>query len=345
MPQKSSKTLASGIIHLIPLIVISALIVGGASFYSLRTEKNQKDAVGRVLSSSSGDDSSGGSSGSGKSGSDSDEEKESQSTSGSSSSGSGSSGSIEIESRTGQTRTKIKTGQEKTKIEVRNEKGRFETKIEEGKEETKIRSGGLRIEIKKVGDQVITRIKNEDDEDVELDEDEQEDLFDQLEDELEEDDIEIATGSAVPGFIQKGHKVRTNFPLSVNPETGELFISTPAGERMVAILPDVAIQNMIRAGIMTRIVEEPPADASPTPPTGTDSATVVTPPATVEGAGIELTQEGDEVVYLISGVNSQNFLGLVPVDIKVKAKVSASDGQLVDIEQGLIARILDLFSF
>jgi len=327
-----------GFAHLIPLIVITLVIIGGFSALSTWQENQKREAVGKILSSSSGE--------SGKSGpSDSDDSSENKSGS----SGSGSSDKFKVESETEDLRTKISTSDKKTKIEVKTDEGKFKTEVKDGEEKTKIRAGGLRIEIRTQNGQTVFKIKNEQGEEVELDDEEEDELIASAEAKLDDDDIKIATGSAAPGFVQNGRRVRTNFPLSVNPTTGELFVSTPAGEKVVTILPDVAIANMIRAGILTRIEEGTPS-ASPTPE-GTPSAgegtegAEATEGASVEGAGIELTSEDGNVVYLISGVKSQNFIGLVPVDIKLKAVVSASDGSLLDIRQNFFARLLDLLSF
>ena len=333
-----------GFAHIVSLIVIAVVVAGAFSALSIRREEAQKEAVGKVLSSSD-DINKGSSSGSSGSSAKSDDEDQDKTTT-SGSSGSGSSNTVKVESRSGQSKTQIESNSKKTEIKTESEEGKFETKIENGKEETKIRSGNLRIEIKTENGVSVLKVKNENDEEVELEDEEEDELLEELEDELEEDDIEIATGSAQVGFIQKGHKVRTNFPLSVNPATGELFVTTPAGEKVVAILPDVAIQNMIRAGILTRVEEEPEPQASPSPE-GTSSAQPPegTTAASVAGAGIELTQENNEAVYLISGVKDEKFLGLFPAGIKLKAIVAVDDGNLLDIRQGFFSRLLDLLSF
>lgn len=317
MGKSTYTSLRDGFFHLAPLVIVAILLTGAVSLISVNWENSQKRAVGKVLSSSDESESNGGSSGS---------------------SGSGSSDKFKIESRTQDSRTKIETKEGKTKIEVRNEEGRFVTKVEEGKERTKIRTGDLRIEIKKEGDRVVVKIKNKLDEEVELEDEDEEELLDEVEDELDGKGIHFATGSAQLGFIQHGRKVRTNFPLSVNPATGELFVTTPSGEKVVTTLPDVAIGNMIRAGILTRVEQE--VVPLPSPPPGES-----TPSATVEGAGIELTEVDNQPVFIISGVRAENFLGFVPVDLKLKVTVSAVDGQLVDIEQGFLGRLIDLLSF
>ncbi len=341
-----------GLIHVIPLGVVLILFVSGLSILSVQSEQRQKEAVGKVLSSSDGDGK--GSSGKGSSGSVSGESGKSGSSDDDDSSGPGSANSFEVESKSGDGRIRIKTKDDKAKVEVRTEEGRFKTETKEGEEKTEIRTGGLKIRWERKGDRFELRVKNDDDEDVELDDEEEDELLDELEEHLEDDDIKIATGSADLGFIQRGRRVRTNFPLSVNPLTGELFVSTPAGEKVVTILPDVAVANMIRAGILTRVDEEPTADASPVPE-GTPSAEgggtpsaepgEGSPSASVEGAGIELTEQDSQPIYIISGVKSESFVGLFPVDIKLKTIVSAQSGGLLDIEQGFFYRLLDLFSF
>ena len=337
-----------GFVHIVPLVVIAVVVAGAFSALSIRREEAQKEAVGKVLSSSD-DINKGSSSGSSGSSAKSDDEDNDVKTenkgSGFSTSGS-SSNKVIVKSKNGESESEIEQEAGKTKIKVKNEEGEFETETEGGKEETKIRSGNFKIEIKTENGKTVLKVKNENDDEVELEDDEEDELFGQLENELEDDDIEIATGSAQVGFIQKGHKVRTNFPLSVNPATGELFVTTPAGEKVVAILPDVAIQNMIRAGILTRVEEEPEPEASPSPE-GTSSAQPPegTPAASVAGAGIELTQENDEAVYLISGVKDEDFIGLIPIEIKLKAVVAVDDGNLLDIRQGFFSRLLDLLSF
>lgn len=340
-----------GFVHLIPILAAAVIVLIGVFAHI----NNKKIAdVNKVLSSSDEDSSHGGSSSSGSSGSGSsgsgessesksgDENKSSSQTSpGSTStsntnSGSRSSNTTKVESRTGQGTTKIETENDKTEIEVRNDQGRFKTKIEDGKEETKIRTGNLRIEIRQEGNKLVTKIKNENDEEIELEDKQENELLDEAENELENDGVKIATDSGHLDIIQNGRRARTNFPLSVNPATGELFVTTPAGEKVVAVLPDQAIQNMLKAGILTRV--EPQPEPSPSPSPG------ATESATIAETGIELAQVNNNPVYIISGVKNKNFLGIVPVDLKLKVVVSAQNGQVVETRQGLLTRLLDFFS-
>ncbi|MBI4037674.1 hypothetical protein HY382_01350 [Candidatus Curtissbacteria bacterium] len=337
-----------GFAQILPILIIAVIVSGGLSLVSVRGERQQKAAVGRVLSSSDSQDEQNREAAK-KAEEESkeaekrqrEEKKDSESQKGNSGS---SSNKIKLEGKTVNSKTKIEKEGKKSEVEIETSTGaNFKSKIEDdGKSETKIRSGNFRLEIKVEGGKVVTKVKNEAGEDVELDDEEEDELFKEVENELEDDDIEIATGSAGIGFVQKGNKVRTNFPLSVNLQTGELFVSTPAGEKVVAVLPNVAVQNMIAAGIMTR-TETPPTPPAD-PPGGTPSATPSSAP-TVAGASIGLEEFEGKIVYKIDGVKDEKFAGIVPVSIKVKAIVSAENGELLDISQGILTRLLDLFSF
>lgn len=343
MPQK-------GFAHIIPLLVITLFISSIGVVSSLRSEDSQKQQVGRVLSEKEDEEEKNDESGkkadeAAKESAEkqnSESKKASEGSSKNSNTGS-SSNKTKTVSKTEDSETEVETEDGKTKIKVKNKEGEFETEIEDGKEKTKFETSAFKIEFEWEGNKFVAKVKDEHGEDVDLEASEEAELFDELEDELDDDDIEIATDSAQLGFVQKGNKVRTNFPLSVNPTTGELFVTTPSGTKVVTILPDVAIQNMIRAGVMTR-TEEPPLPPT-APPEGTASSQEAAILPNIEGAAVELTEINEEPVYIISGVKDQQFLGVLPVEIKIKTTVSATDGRLVDLTQGFFSRILDLLSF
>ncbi len=326
-----------GFVHLIPLLVIALLISTGLVGLSLNSDNSQKQAVGKVLSEKSEAE---------KQAEESlEKENESQNESikkatdqQNQSSDDKSSSST---SNNSQNRTKVEIEKEKNKLKIKtkNEQTGFEseTEIEEGKEKIKIKFGDIKIEYEREGDKVVTKFKDENGQELELEASEEAEILDEAENEFEDDDIKIATGSAQTGFIQKGRRVRTNFPLSINPSTGELFVTTPSGVKVVTILPQEAVENMIKAGVLTR-VEEPPI---PTPPESTSSSNILS----VEGAPIEITEVNNTPTYVISGVKAQKMFGFIPVDIKIKTYVSAADGSLTDIQESLLSRILDLISF
>ena len=330
-----------GFAHIIPLVVIATVVIGGFSALSTLSEQRKREAVGKVLSESSSNDDEDRSGSSGSS--QSSEGKTGESKSSTSNQTTSSTDKFKIESNTGTTKTKIEKDKRKSEIKVESSEGKFETKIEKDKQKTKIETRGLKIAIIIENGIRIVKIKNEHDEEVEASPEAENELLEDANEKLEEEDIQIASDSADFGFVHRGKKVRTNFPLTIDPATGQLFVTTPTGTKVVAILPDVAIQNMLAAGILTRIDQS--GTPSPSiPPGGTPSAGA-TSSATVTGSAVELTEVNSLPAYEITGVRVQNFLGLIPVDIKIKAVVSVQNGQLVDVQQGILARILDIFSF
>lgn len=153
---------------------------------------------------------------------------------------------------------------------------------------------------------------------------------------------------------------KTNYPLSINSETNELIVSTPAGTRVVTILPDAAINNMLRRGVLD-IVDAtgsgtPTDDSESTPSAAPDpidnDATNSTEaldssnlPELDDEPVILTTTDTGELVYEVNGLKNKKILGLIPVGISKKVQVSAESGEVVDEEiQGFWSRILNVIS-
>jgi len=179
-------------------------------------------------------------------------------------------------------------------------------------------------------------------EDIDDDEDEVEDedeLEDEDEDEIEdEEEFEVESGTEAAkittririksknnGFqlIENEIEVESNFPLSVDPVTRELKITTPAGERVVAILPQQAIGNMLAGGTFELVLK------SRTNP---------------DEEEVEIEEEEGRIVYKITGANQERLLGIFNVLVPRTAIVSAETGQTLGVTQTLLSRLLDLLS-
>ena len=116
-------------------------------------------------------------------------------------------------------------------------------------------------------------------------------------------------------------EAETKFPLSVNLATNELIVTTPAGERVVTVLPDQAVQNMLAANVIDQLG------------------------ATPEETGVTLGERQGVPVYEIPGVKQRKLLGFIPVTIEQTAIVSAETGELVATEDvSLVERVVDLLS-
>ncbi len=129
--------------------------------------------------------------------------------------------------------------------------------------------------------------------------------------------IKIRSGDNKFEFEQEGEKtrVRTNFPLSVNPTTRELTVTTPAGSRVVAVLPEKAINNMIEAGFIT----------------------------TTEAANLT-TDTGGKLIYQIDGTKEEKLLWLFKIALRRRISVSAETGEIVALDQSFLNRLLDFLS-
>jgi len=164
----------------------------------------------------------------------------------------------------------------------------------------------------------------------------------ETENELETEEAEETTPSA-----SSGRKIRTNFPITVNPLTNEKIVTTPSGTKAI-ILPEVAIQNMIKAGFPVVLPPEP----SPSPSSSPEATPSATPSATpevslsleTEDGSVVLTELNNELVYAIPAVKNQKFLGLFSVKIKVKGYVSAENGNILKIKKTLFDNVLDFLS-
>lgn len=209
---------------------------------------------------------------------------------------------IKAKTEDGKTKTEIKAvdGQE-TKLETERERNKYKLKLE-------AEAGVLKLEA-----------ETEDGETTDLGEDEE------IEIEPDEDDdkINIATGSGDGEMVFSRNRVRarTNFPLSVDLNTNELIVTTPAGVKRVAVLPDQAIANLLANNVIDRV---------DSPETETE---------------LELTEEDGKPAYTVTGESDQKLLGFLPVKIRVKVKVSAETGEVVRTEKTIRDRLFDLVSF
>lgn len=115
-------------------------------------------------------------------------------------------------------------------------------------------------------------------------------------------------------MITDGYMVKVGTPLSFNLETNEMIVTTPAGSKVVTVLPDAAYKN-----------------AKLTTTTSKDN--------------MELIDYQNSPVYTVSGTANEKIFGLIPVTFDKKVFVSAISGNVVNSETSGLATILDLISF
>ncbi len=137
---------------------------------------------------------------------------------------------------------------------------------------------------------------------------------------LRNEGLEIATTEG--GFLlrQGTYSAMTHFPLSINTLTNQLTVTTPTGTKTVAVLPDQAVENLIRQKFIS-VVASSSADT-----------------------GINLDVYASQSAFMINGILHKNLFGFFPVNIDKTAVVSAENGQLLTTYESFINKLLDLLS-
>jgi hypothetical protein len=222
----------------------------------------------------------------------------------------------------GTIKNQVKIENGKTETEFENPGGqKVKTKTEDdGTTKVEIEQGKVKIKYVVENGKVILKARDQSGKEIEL---EDRDLK-ELEQEKEDNGIKVATESGQIRF-GRNQNALTNFPLSVNPLTHELIVTTPAGEKIVTVLPDQAVANLLSTNVVNLI------EASGSAGTSTADS-------------IKLTEKNGEAVYEINGIKTHRLLGFIPINTKVKAFVSAENGDLVAKEESLVSRFLDTIS-
>lgn len=298
---------------------------------------------GQVLSSGSGSDGDGGddNSGSGSSGSSADDDDNSisgSSDSDSDNSGSGSSDTTKTETRDEngtRTETEVRDDGE-VRTEVRFSDGvRVRTRTEDGRTRTDVYQGGTKIRLERIGDRFRVKVENELGQETELGEDE----LISIDERADRDQIRIRTFDSAADQLRNrviierlNTQALTALPLSVDLETNELTVTTPAGERVVAVLPDQAVQNMLAANVIDRI--------------GGQELVNLVRQGGIETLDqvIQLSLQNGVAVYEIAGIKDHRLLGFFPVTTDVTVTISAETGEVVDTEQSFLDTVVDIFS-
>jgi hypothetical protein len=106
---------------------------------------------------------------------------------------------------------------------------------------------------------------------------------------------------------QNGISARTSFPIQINAQRRELSVETTSGLKYVSILPYEAVENTLRANLINRL----------------------------EADGIITLSENErgELEYRISGSRVIEVLNLVEYSIPVSTSISASTGQILNVDQ------------
>ncbi len=215
---------------------------------------------------------------------------------------------------------------DKVEIKERTENSRVEVRTTPQRIRSEIRQGNLRVkfEVRDGKVEVETKIKSDDDNEVELEDEAEDEALDEIETELEEDDIRIATAPGQIALVHKRVGALSNFPISIDPTTRQLTVTTPSGSKVVAVLPQRAIDNMLASKVMTDVVGEK-----------VDNELASIPSL------VKLEVKDGILVYKVKGTKTRRLFGFIPIKTGVEAFVSAENGEVVETIQSLLGRILN----
>lgn len=199
--------------------------------------------------------------------------------------------------------------EERKETEIETQDGqKIKTKVED--------DGTTKVEIEQDDLKIKYEVKNGEVNSIEEDEDETNDELEE-ESEIDDDELEISTEEERHTVRFNGVAASTNFPLSIDVATNELIVATKDGPKIVAVLPDQAVANLLETGIVDRVDSE---------------------------SDLELQVQNGEPVYQIGGSKRYRFLAFIPVTQPVVSIVSAETGEVVATQQSVWANIVDFLS-
>lgn len=273
---------------------------------------------------------------------DKDDDNRSGSSSGSSdSSGSGSSGSSE-ETKTETTTTGgavVRTEQkgDETRTETRLPSGvRIKTRQEPDRTRVDIYEGGTKLRLERRDDRTVVKLENQQGEGAEIGPAQEDEVF-KIEERVDKRQVRVRAAGEKFVITEASISATTRFPLSVSLETNELTVTTPAGERVVAVLPDQAVRNMLAANVIDQVGAVTFTQ---------DVQKVATEAGTTLEQIIELTTTREGVLtYEIPGTKTERLLGFIPVTINKTVVVSAETSELLEVQEPILTQLLDLVSF
>lgn len=213
------------------------------------------------------------------------------------------------------------------KVEIQptvENKGILEVEKEGSKAKIGLQTKGLHVELKTEDNgQLTIKAKQENGTEVTL----QDNSLNAINETLKNRGVEVGTASAGELAIKShGVEAHTSFPLSIDPTTDTLTVTTPAGTKEVTVLPNQAVQGLLNSHILSHVLSQTSG--------ATSSATTVVALSAVNG----------QPVFEIQGVKEKHLLGIFPVAFQKTVTVSAQTDQVLSTQENLINQILESLS-
>jgi hypothetical protein len=248
------------------------------------------------------------------------------------------------DSRSGRGNSEEKTQPKEIRIkqEVRTSDQKIKEEIREDRSRIDVFQGGVKNRIQQKGNEFLIKTEIEPEKENKL---------------KNKAENEATKSGEEPELVQELRAI-SKFPLRIDLSTNQLILTKNGAERVLAILPAKAVQNMLRAhlkkGLGPKFFKDATSSATPIPEgtaSATPSAAPTEEPVATESAQltileneIKLEDLNGQTVYKIPAKKHLKILGFIPVTINITGYVSAETGQLLEERQSLFARIINLLS-
>jgi hypothetical protein len=103
---------------------------------------------------------------------------------------------------------------------------------------------------------------------------------------------------------QEGISALVEYPIKIDPKENKLAIETPTGEKFLGVLPYEAAQGILRTRLISKI----------------------------KNNTLELIEDEKDITYLVKGEKIINVLNVYDFSFDVSAKVSASTGEVKNLD-------------
>ena len=117
----------------------------------------------------------------------------------------------------------------------------------------------------------------------------------------------------------------TDLPVEIDLDGNKLQVQDANGKPVsIDMPPDEVLQLLLQQDVVDQVLSQ-----------ASDSAELE----------LVIDPETGMPVYQVEGVSEQKFIGLIPVKIRKKVKVSIQTGEVLKVEQSLLDRLTDLIAF
>ncbi|MCL5784070.1 MAG: hypothetical protein M1142_01790 [Patescibacteria group bacterium] len=134
------------------------------------------------------------------------------------------------------------------------------------------------------------------------------------------EDVEIGTEGNDFKLQSQGQTALSNFPLYINQATGQLYVNTPQGAKMIRVLPPQAAAIATTAGVVNKIEG-------------------------MEITNTSLPEATNEATVTVSGLKVGKMFGLIPVSVPVQTVIGANSGLVFQNIEPFWLKVLSPFIF